>query len=94
MRARIEELSYIQEQPNRSGRLRVERAGGGVQLTMDTVGISPWRIDHIYASPALAPGLRRAAVERCAGFRHDGPQVKGLWVHSDHLPVVAEFAGD
>ena len=72
----------------------MERVGGGVQLTMDTVGISPWRIDHIYASPALAPGLRRAAVERRAGFRHDGPQVKGLWVHSDHLPVVAEFAGD
>ena len=35
----------------------MERTGGGVQLTMDTVGISPWRIDHVYASPALAPGL-------------------------------------
>jgi hypothetical protein len=31
-------------------------------------------------------------VVRGAGFRDDGPQVEGLWVHSDHLPVVAEFA--
>ena len=72
----------------------MERVGGGVQPTMDTVGISPWRIDHIYASPVLAPGLRWAVVVRSAGFRHDGPQVKSLWVHSDHLPVVAEFSED
>ena len=70
----------------------MESVGGGVQLTMDTVGISQWRIDHIYASAALASSLRRAEVIRSAGFRHDGPQVEGLWVHSDHLPVVAEFA--
>ena len=25
------------------------------------------------------------------GFRHNGPQRPGLWVHSDHLPVVAEI---
>jgi endonuclease/exonuclease/phosphatase family metal-dependent hydrolase len=66
--------------------------GGGVQLTMDTVGINEWRIDHIYASAALAARLQQAMVVRGAGFRDDGPQVEGLWVHSDHLPVVAEFA--
>jgi len=66
--------------------------GGGVQLTMDTVGINEWRIDHIYASAALAARLQHAMVVRGAGFRDDGPQVEGLWVHSDHLPVVAEFA--
>lgn len=65
--------------------------GGGVQLTMDTVGINEWRIDHIYASAALAARLQHAMVVRGAGFRDDGPQVEGLWVHSDHLPVVAEF---
>lgn len=66
--------------------------GGGVELTMDTVGVGQWRIDHIYASAALALALREAQVIRSAGFRDDGPQVAGLWVHSDHLPVLAEFA--
>ena len=66
--------------------------GGGIQLTMDTVGIGRHRIDHIYVSPALADRLRRAEVVRRPGFRHDGPQVPGLWVHSDHLPVLAELA--
>ena len=70
----------------------MEAAGGGVQLTMDTVGIGQWRIDHIYASAVLAAGLHSAEVVRSAGFRHDGPQVSGLWVHSDHLPVAAELA--
>ncbi len=71
----------------------MESADGGVELTMDTVGISQLRIDHIYASPVLAPRLQGAQVIRSPGFRHDGPQVAGLWVHSDHLPVVAEFGG-
>lgn len=69
----------------------MEEAGGGVQKTMDTVGINIHYIDHIYLSPALAPRLKSAAVVRDEGFRHDGPQVEGLWVHSDHLPVVAEL---
>jgi endonuclease/exonuclease/phosphatase family metal-dependent hydrolase len=70
----------------------METVGGGVQLTMDTVGVGQQRIDHIYASPALKAGLRSAEVIRRPGFRHDGPQVEGLWVHSDHLPVMAELA--
>ena len=70
----------------------MEQVGGGVELTMDTVGVGRWRIDHIYASAALALGLRSAAVVRKPGFRDDGPQVENLWVHSDHLPVVAEIA--
>ncbi len=70
----------------------MEEVGGGVQLTIDTVGVKDWRIDHIYASAALAPSVQHAMVVRAAGFRDDVPQVKGLWVHSDHLPVVAEFA--
>ena len=69
----------------------MEAVGGGLQLTMDTVGINPWRIDHIYASPSLAVQLQRAEVVRWPGFRSDGPQVEGLWVHSDHLPVFADL---
>ena len=64
---------------------------GGIQATMDTVGIRTHYIDHIYLSPALAPKLSSAQVVRTEGFRHDGPQIEGLWVHSDHLPVVAEL---
>jgi endonuclease/exonuclease/phosphatase family metal-dependent hydrolase len=69
----------------------MEAVGGGIQATMDTVGIRAHRIDHIYFSHSLTPHLTRAEVIRLAGFRHDGPQVPGLWVHSDHLPVVAEL---
>lgn len=70
----------------------MEAVGGGVQLTMDTVGVGQWRIDHIYASAVLAPGLQSAEVVRSPGFRHDGPQLKGAWVHSDHLPVATVLA--
>jgi endonuclease/exonuclease/phosphatase family metal-dependent hydrolase len=69
----------------------METVGGGVQATMDTVGIKPHYIDHIYLSPRLKPYLKGAAVIRDEGFRHDGPQAGGVWVHSDHLPVVAEL---
>ncbi len=66
----------------------------GIQATMDTVGIRTHYIDHIYLSPTLAPALQTAHVVRADGFRHDGPQGEGLWVHSDHLPVVAEVDWD
>ncbi|MDK1081936.1 MAG: hypothetical protein QGD88_10730, partial [Anaerolineae bacterium] len=55
-----------------------------------TVGLNGrWAIDHIYISGHLADYLTDAEVIRSEGFRHDGPQKPGLWVHSDHLPVVA-----
>lgn len=69
----------------------METVGGGIQLTMDTVGIRTHSIDHIYVSPLLIPSLKSATVIRNTGFRHDGPQEKGIWVHSDHLPVVAHL---
>lgn len=69
----------------------METAGNGIQATMDTVGINIHYIDHIYLSAALKPFLKSATVIRQDGFRHDGPQVEGMWVHSDHLPVVAEL---
>jgi len=69
----------------------METVGGGIQRTMDTVGIQPHFIDHIYVSPSLKSYLTKAEVVRWEGFRHDGPQREGLWVHSDHLPVVAEL---
>ena len=69
----------------------MEEAGDGLQLTMDTVGINHHTIDHIYTSPSLVGNLQNARVVRDTGFRHDGPQMPGLWVNSDHLPVIAEL---
>jgi endonuclease/exonuclease/phosphatase family metal-dependent hydrolase len=66
-------------------------AGGGLQLTMDTADINPWKIDHIYVSAALGSTLASAAVIRDPGFRTDPPRPAGAWDHSDHLPVRAEL---
>lgn len=66
--------------------------GGGIAATMDTVGLKDgggWAIDHIYVSSDLKEYLTAAEVVRQEGFRHDGPQQPDLWVHSDHLPVIA-----
>ena len=68
----------------------IERIHGAPQATMDTAGIKLHYIDHIYASPALAETLTSAEVVRWDGFRVD-EQTPGVWVHSDHLPVIAEF---
>lgn len=65
--------------------------GGGLSPTIDTVGKKLRTIDHIYVSASLSDKLRSAYVVRSPGFRHDGPQEAGVWVHSDHLPVVAEL---
>lgn len=64
---------------------------GGLQLTMDTADIKPWKIDHIYLSDALRPHLHEAAVIRDPGFRTDPPRPEGAWDHSDHLPVRADL---
>ena len=69
----------------------MEAVGGGLQATVDTSGKKGNPIDHIYFSPALKPHLKTATVVRRPGFRHDGPQEAGVWVHSDHLPVVAQL---
>ncbi|MBS11878.1 MAG: hypothetical protein CME19_09800 [Gemmatimonadetes bacterium] len=65
----------------------MEAVGGGLQLTMDTDGVKPWKIDHIYVSSDLAGSLVSAAVIREPGFRTDPPRPAGTWDHSDHLPV-------
>ena len=69
----------------------MEAVGGGIQATMDTVGIRIHEIDHIYVSPSLSPRLSSAKVIRDEGFRSDGPQEPNQFVHSDHLPVIAEL---
>lgn len=69
----------------------MEEVGGGLQATMDTVGIRTHYIDHIYCSAALKARLQSATVVRHPGFRHDGPQEEGVWVHSDHLPVIVDL---
>ena len=69
----------------------MQEVGGGLQWTMDSVGIKKHKIDHIYVSQALISRLIKAQVVRDEGFRHNGPQVEGLWVYSDHLPVIVEL---
>jgi endonuclease/exonuclease/phosphatase family metal-dependent hydrolase len=65
-------------------------AGGGIQPTHDTTGAKKFPVDHIYLSPSLAPRLTHAYLVREPGFWHDGPLAPSAWLHSDHLPVVAE----
>ncbi len=66
-------------------------AGGGGQPTYDATGDRAFPVDHIYVSPQLAERLVRAWVVRDPGFWHPGPLPPGAWLHSDHLPVSAEF---
>ncbi len=72
----------------------MESVGGGIQATIDTAGLDPHCVDHIYCSPSVAPHLESASVVRDPGFRHDGPQETGAWSHSDHLPVVAQLVDE
>jgi endonuclease/exonuclease/phosphatase family metal-dependent hydrolase len=70
----------------------METVGGGLQITTDTfVGRGKSSLDHIYVGPSWAPNLQSATVIRDSGFRHDGPQETGIYVHSDHLPVAAQL---
>lgn len=69
----------------------MEAVGGGLQLTMDTDGVKPWKIDHIYVSDELASTLVSAEVFRESGFRTDPPRPEGVWDHSDHLPVRTDL---
>ena len=64
--------------------------GGGLQPTYTTTGAVALALDHIYLSRSLAPALAGAEVIRQPGFWHAGPLSPGAWLHSDHLPVVAE----
>jgi endonuclease/exonuclease/phosphatase family metal-dependent hydrolase len=66
-------------------------AGGGVGPTFDSNGRVSVAIDHIYVSPALRPALVRAETVRAPGFAHDGPLPDGAWLHSDHVPLIAEL---
>jgi endonuclease/exonuclease/phosphatase family metal-dependent hydrolase len=66
-------------------------ASGGIQPTYDSIGLKSFAVDHIYLSLALAARLIRTEVIRRPGFWHDGPLPPGAWLHSDHLPVVAEM---
>jgi endonuclease/exonuclease/phosphatase (EEP) superfamily protein YafD len=69
----------------------MEAAGGGVEPTHDTTGRLNYPVDHIYVSPALIPALVSAQAIRYPGFYHHGPLAPGRWLHSDHVPLVAEF---
>lgn len=67
-------------------------AGDGIEPTYDATGAKTFPVDHIYLSPSLAVRLTRAWVVREPGFWRQGPLPAGVWLHSDHLPVIAEFA--
>jgi endonuclease/exonuclease/phosphatase family metal-dependent hydrolase len=69
-------------------------AGGGIAPTHPALGGAAYAIDHIYLSPSLRQGLTRAEVIQSEGFFSHEPHRGGLWVHSDHLPVVAEVMPD
>ena len=70
------------------------KVGGGIQATMDTYGIDKQYIDHMYFSRDIAERLIGAEVVRLSGFRSDKPAKERMWVHSDHLPVVATLDWD
>ncbi len=67
------------------------RQDGSIQPTYDATGAKTFPVDHIYLSPSLAAALSRAWVVREPGFWHPGPPAAGAWLHSDHLPVLAEL---
>jgi endonuclease/exonuclease/phosphatase family metal-dependent hydrolase len=73
------------------GLLNVMQAGGGLAPTRPSVGPAEHAIDHIYISASLQPSLTHAHVVRSVGFCSKETQREGLWVHSDHLPVIAEL---
>ena len=54
-----------------------------VQTHKHQVSRVPWQDDYLFASPELAKSLVRC--EPIPGGEPDP------WIHSDHLPVVAEF---
>ena len=70
------------------------KVGGGIQATMDTYGIKKQCIDHMYFSRDISERLIGAEVVRLSGFRSDEPAMENMWVHSDHLPVVATLDWD
>lgn len=69
----------------------MEVAGGGLETTYDSTGSVCYVVDHIYVSPALAPALVGAHTIRYPGYCHAGPLPHGAWLHSDHVPVIAEL---
>lgn len=54
-----------------------------------STGLAP--IDHIYVSETLVPYVRLGWVVSDPGFRLPGAAGPGVWVNSDHLPVIVEI---
>jgi endonuclease/exonuclease/phosphatase family metal-dependent hydrolase len=67
---------------------------GAIEPTFGKHGDRPehiYALDHIYVDGVLAPRIASARVVRDEGFWYPGPEQPGRWVHSDHLPVIAEL---
>lgn len=68
-----------------------ERCGGLEPTATDKQGVGKSTIDHIYLSAGLASRLRSAKVVSDPGYRLQGPMEEGVWVNSDHLPVIIDL---
>jgi endonuclease/exonuclease/phosphatase family metal-dependent hydrolase len=64
-------------------------SGGGLVSTMNTT--KPRALDHIYVSPSLIGNVRSSYVIQDYDFAVADAANPDHWVHSDHLPVVAEL---
>lgn len=72
----------------------MDAVGGGIETTFDSSGKHRRALDHIYVSPGLAGDLSRAYVVRDPGFSMETSESEESWVHSDHMPVVAQLELD
>lgn len=59
-----------------------------VSATVDTIGVPPRRVDHVYLAPRLASASTVARVVRSSGYRSDHEREL---VASDHLPVLVDL---
>ena len=71
----------------------MELAGAGPPHTVTNLrGVGTLAIDFIYVSPSLLGAVEFSRVVSDPGFRMSSFAGEDAWVHSDHLPVVAEFS--
>jgi endonuclease/exonuclease/phosphatase family metal-dependent hydrolase len=74
------------------GLINAKEQCGGLEATFtDKQGVDKYAIDHIYLSAGLAQRLRSAEVIKAPKFRLQGPMQPGMWLNSDHLPVIIEL---
>lgn len=74
------------------GLINAKEHCGGLEATFtDKQGVDKYAIDHIYLSAGLAKRLRSAEVIKGPKFKLQGPMQPGMWLNSDHLPVIIDL---